>query len=63
MKEADHVVIVWTELSAESSFVNYEAGMAEALGKPITIVKPDLSAPTLPSNLQGVRVLDLGEES
>jgi len=60
IKEADQVVIVWTKQSAESSFVNYEAGMAEALGKPITVVMPESGAPKLPSSLQGVRILEFG---
>jgi nucleoside 2-deoxyribosyltransferase len=61
IQDADAVVVVWTSSSANSSWVNYEAGMADALGKEIIVVRPDESAPELPVNLQSVRVLDLKE--
>jgi nucleoside 2-deoxyribosyltransferase len=59
IEEADAVVVVWTPTSATSSWVNYEAGMADALGKQIIVVRPDKTAPALPANLQSVQVVDL----
>ena len=61
ISEADTVVIIWTPASANSSWVNYEAGMADALGKRIIVVRPDQNSPTLPANLNsaGIKIVDL----
>lgn len=61
--ESDEVVVVWSEASAVSSSVNYEAGMADALGKKIKVVKSDEGAPELPQNLQPFEVIDLKKKS
>lgn len=63
IQDSDEVMVVWTTASAASDVVNYEAGMADALGKPIIVIVPDESAPELPGNFQGVRVLKFTEES
>lgn len=63
IQDSDEVAVVWTTASAASGLVNYEAGMADALGKPIIIVVPDENAPELPGNLQGVQVFKFTEES
>lgn len=62
IQESDEVVVVWTAASAASTAVNYEAGMAEALGKPLVIVVADRSAPELPWFLQAFRSLKLAED-
>ena len=61
ISEADTVVIIWTPASANSSWVNYEAGMADALGKRIIVVRPDQNSPNLPANLNsaGIKVVDM----
>ncbi len=61
ISEADTVVIIWTPASANSSWVNYEAGMADALGKRIIVVRPDQNSPTLPANLNsaGIKIVDM----
>ena len=59
IESASRVVVVWTEAAANSSYVNYEAGMAEALGKSIIVVVPETSAPELPLNLRDVQVMKL----
>lgn len=38
MEEAGRVIILDTQSSAQSSWANYEAGMASALDKPIIVV-------------------------
>lgn len=63
MQKASAVVVVWTAESARSSHVNYEIGIAEALGKPTVVVVPDKSAPELPSSLQGYQVVKLEDAS
>ena len=59
IESASKVILLWTEDSAKSQWVNYEAGMAEALGKPIIIVLPNKSAPKLPENLEGLQIVRL----
>jgi hypothetical protein len=56
---ASKVVIVWSGSAAGSGWVNYETGMAEALGKSILIAVPKGEAMRLPSNLEGIRVVEL----
>ena len=63
IQDSDEVAVVWTTASAASGLVNYEAGMADALGKPIIVIVPDKNAPELPGNLQGVQVFKFTEES
>ncbi len=40
IRESDKVVVILTETSVDSPFLNYEIGLAEALGKPIIVVVP-----------------------
>src|SRR5712691_5542650 len=40
IEAASKVVVVWSGAGAESDWVNYETGMAEALAKPILVVVP-----------------------
>lgn len=63
IQDSDEVAVVWTTASAASGLVNYEAGMADALGKPIIIVVSDENAPELPGNLQGAQVFRLTESN
>jgi len=61
ISQADTVVVVWTLAGAHSNWVNYEAGMADALGKKIIVVRPDQNSPALPANLDSanIQVVDL----
>jgi hypothetical protein len=63
IKASDEVVIVWTETSAASGSVNYEAGMADALGKSIVFVVSGEGGPELPKNIQPVGVVKFDEET
>jgi hypothetical protein len=59
IEASSKVVLVWSGAGAESDWVNYEAGMAEALGKPIVVVIPKGGMPRIPSNLDGIEILEL----
>lgn len=59
IKQANKVVLLWTEQSANSQWVNYEAGMAEALDKQIVIVVPKGSSSKIPSNLSELQILEI----
>ncbi len=59
IQSASKVILLWTEASAKSKWVNYEVGMAEALGKQIIVVTPKKSAPELPVNLRRVQIVKL----
>jgi hypothetical protein len=63
IQESDEVAVVWTKASAGSSFVNYEAAMADALDKPVVVVVADQNAPELPENLQEFSSLQLAEDN
>jgi hypothetical protein len=46
MRDANKVVIIHSADSAQSQWVNYEAGMASALGKPVVVVRTPGSGKT-----------------
>lgn len=48
---ADMVVVYWTDDAAKSMSISYEAGMAEALGKRLILVRPAVNKIAPPSNL------------
>jgi hypothetical protein len=54
---ADYFVLFWTEAAATSEWCNYEAGMAEALGKKVIVVMPEHCQAKLPSSLSGYPIL------
>lgn len=58
---ASTFVLLWTKDASESHYVNYEAGMADALGKPIIVVFPEGEgiAPELPASLRNARIVRL----
>jgi hypothetical protein len=58
IEKTDLVVVLWTESSATSSWVNYEAGMADALGKKIIVLQLDENPPELPINLKDMQVVN-----
>lgn len=57
IESADQVVLLWTEAGEKSQWVNYEAGMADALGKLITVVLVGEASPELPYSLRDVQVI------
>lgn len=56
---ASKVVVVWSDAGAGSDWVNYETGMAEALGKPIYIVIPKGAASRVPAGIEHLQVLEV----
>lgn len=58
IQDASLVVVLWSDHAARSSYVNYELGMAQALGKPILIVDLGSHLPP-PAELGPVQVVDL----
>ena len=57
--QAASKVVVWSGAGAESQWVNYETGMAAALGKPIIVVVPKGVASRIPANLADIQVIEL----
>ena len=62
IEAASKIMILWTENSANSQYVNYEAGMAIALGKPIFVVIPEESNVEIPNYLADMQVFRLGKD-
>jgi len=58
IEDAASIVVLWNDAAARSANVNYELGMADALGKPILIVNLD-GPHSIPDELSNVRVVDL----
>ena len=58
IEDASSIVVLWTDAAAQSANVNYELGMADALGKPIVIVQLD-GLHRFPRDLGNVQVVDL----
>ncbi len=62
IQSASKVVILATDASASSQWVNYEAGMADALDKTIIVVEPKGSGKsTLLSNLSKFQSIELNK--
>ena len=59
IKDASKVIVVWSGAATDSDWVNYEAGMAEAFGKPIFMVVPKRETLRLPRNLENVQIVEL----
>ena len=60
IQSASKLIVIWGIASANSQWVNYEIGLADALGKPIIVVIPSKSdVVALPANLQNVQVIKL----
>lgn len=58
IEDASSIVVLWTDAAAQSANVNYELGMADALGKPIVLVNLD-GPHRIPRDLNNVQVVDL----
>jgi hypothetical protein len=60
IQSASKLIVIWGAASASSQWVNYEMGLADALGKPIIAVIPSQGdSIALPANLQKVQVVRL----
>lgn len=59
IESASKVIVVWGEGDADSEWVNYESGMADALEKPIIIVIPKGQKSRIPTQLIENTVLEL----
>lgn len=62
IQSASKVVVIWGDASASSQWVNYEIGLADALGKPIIAVLPKENAVALPGNLQNVQIVKVATD-
>lgn len=56
---ASTVVLLWSKAASQSASVNYEAGMADALGKRMIVVLPEGETTPIPSDLQNVHIVEL----
>jgi hypothetical protein len=56
---ADAVFVIWSSAAAHSKWVNYELGMADALGKDLLLVVPHGHPGQIPANLQDAKVVEL----
>jgi hypothetical protein len=62
IQSASKVIVVWGPASATSQWVNYEVGLADALGKPIIVVLSTSEELALPASLQNVQVVRVASD-
>lgn len=60
MRNADAVLLVWSDQAAKSPWVHYELGMAQALGVPIRVLIAGEPQSTLPAGLAEQDILQIG---
>jgi hypothetical protein len=56
---ANAVVVIWSDRAAKSAWVNYEIGMADALGVPIRVLSGGASPAKLPAGLDQSEIIRL----
>jgi hypothetical protein len=61
IESASKFVVVWSDEADTSDWVNYETGMAEALGKPILVVVPKGETSRVPRNFKETQVIEIEE--
>ncbi len=59
IEAASKVVVLWSGAGAEADWVNYETGMAEALGKPILFVVTKGEVSRVPRDLADSQIIEL----
>jgi hypothetical protein len=59
---SDTFLLVWSQSAAESAWVQYEVGMAQALGKPILVVLIGGDPSKLPGDLAETQHVELDTE-
>ena len=62
IQSASKVIVVWGTASASSQWVNYEVGLADALGKPIIAVIQASEQVALPASLQNVQIVKVASD-
>lgn len=62
LRQSSSIVVLWSSDAARSPWVNYEMGLADALGIPILAVKIDGDAQPIPAELSGVEMVDLASD-
>jgi len=63
IKGSDAVVLIWSSAITEWSWRMYEAGLADAMNKPIIIAVVDSDAPEIAVSLSRFQVLRMSEKS
>ena len=56
---ADTVLVIWSPAAVESKWVNYELGMADALGKELVVVAPRGMDQKLPIASHSFKLVEL----
>lgn len=59
IEDSSKVIVIWSGASAASPWVNYEAGMADALGKPMVFVIPKGERAQLPTALMHNQIIEV----
>ena len=63
IQSASKVIIIYTNNTEFSQWVNYEVGMADALGKPMVVVRPrGLKETTLLSFLKHIKLIEVDKK-
>lgn len=63
IRDSSSMVVLWSEAAHQSAWVNYEMGLADALGIPIVAVNVDGGKQPPPAELSDVRLIDLDAEA
>jgi nucleoside 2-deoxyribosyltransferase len=58
---ADTVLVLWSPAAAESKWVNYELGMASALGKRLVVVTPQGKQTEVPIASNSFELVEMNE--
>ena len=61
IESADTFVLIWTKAAAQSNFVHYEVGMADALGKSMIIATKRGEALPFPINLKDTLLVEVSD--
>lgn len=59
IRQADTVLLLWSDQAAESAWVQYEVGMAQALGVPILVLMAGGSRAELPAGLANGNIIKI----
>lgn len=62
IQSASKFIVVWGNASSSSQWVNYELGLADALGKPIIVAIQASEKIALPAILQNVQIVKVASD-
>jgi len=62
IQSTSKVIVFWSREGAQSPSVNYEIGMAEALGKPIIVARQKGKSPPLPAELSQLQTVEYSND-